>query len=88
MTTEITPEQFSSFIKAEKPSWLSGVQFSVMVVLLQAKLENTSVWLSVKSISERSGVCSWSVHKALKTLKETLIKCSLSTVSIDRVVPA
>jgi len=67
---KLTQEIFDSFIKAQKPSWVTPNDFAVMTTLIQASLENHGLWLSAKTISERSCVCERSTFYSLKKLRK------------------
>jgi hypothetical protein len=66
---KVPQEVFDSFIKAEKPAWVKPNDFAVMATLLHANLENSGVWLSAKTIAERSCVCERSTFYSLRKLK-------------------
>lgn len=66
-----TPKDvFDNFIKAEKPAWVKPNDFAVMTTLLHASLENNGLWLSAKTIAERSCVCERSTFYSLKKLRK------------------
>jgi hypothetical protein len=61
---------FDDFIKAEKPAWVKPNDFAVMTTLLHASLENKGLWLSAKTIAERSCVCERSTFYSLQKLRK------------------
>jgi hypothetical protein len=61
---------FDDFIKAEKPAWVKPNDFAVMTTLLHASLENNGLWLSAKTIAERSCVCERSTFYSLQKLRK------------------
>jgi len=67
---KLPQEILDSFIKAEKPAWVKPNDFAVMTTLLHANLENSGVWLSAKTIAERSCVCERSTFHSLQKLKK------------------
>ena len=58
------------FIAAEKPQWMSGPDFAVIVCLLsEATSEQPKTWLSQNTIAQRTGLSRSAVQYALETLK-------------------
>ncbi len=67
---KLPKDVLDSFIKAEKPAWVKPNDFAVMTILLHASLENNGLWLSAKTIAERSCVCERSTFHSLKKLRK------------------
>jgi hypothetical protein len=67
---KVPKDVFDNFIKAEKPAWVTPNDFAVMTTLLHANLENSGVWLSARTIAERSCVCERSTFYSLDKLKK------------------
>ena len=58
------------FIGAEKPDWLTGTDFAVMVCLIaETTSEQAKTWLSQTTIAQRTGLGRSAVTYALKALK-------------------
>lgn len=58
------------FIGAEKPDWLTGPDFAVMVCLIaETTSEQAKTWLSQTTIAQRTGLSRSAVTYALETLK-------------------
>ena len=67
---KVPKDVFDDFIKAEKPAWVTPNDFAVMTTLLHASLENNGLWLSAKTIAERSCVCERSTFYSLNKLRK------------------
>lgn len=63
-------DTFNNFLKADKPAWLTPSDCLVMVVLLNASIEHTNVWLSREVIALRAGVDVSSVKRSIKQLRQ------------------
>jgi hypothetical protein len=71
--TEVTLQHvndLSDFIKAEKPEWMTGRDFAVMVVLLNENLKHPAIWLSQPTVARRAGFKLTAVKDAIKILKK------------------
>jgi hypothetical protein len=58
------------FISAEKPEWLTGPDFAVIVCLIsETTAEQPKTWLSQSTIADRTGLSRRAVQNALEMLK-------------------
>lgn len=58
------------FIAAEKPQWITGPDFAVIVCLIsETTVEQPKTWLSQNTIADRTGLSRSAVTYALETLK-------------------